>query len=221
MTQRMKNALCSWKLRNECPSPFPHLETWSSCSLSSDVFTSERLGYSLFCAHRTPVHTSIFSLLIEFYDDLFKPLSLPLGCGLLKGRQSVWLTIYFYLLAQSLTHDGPVLNELLLPTVSHPSCSQPLLSWMHSDQHFFKLALVRINGLFYILKSRGHILSLHLNCSISNMWHSKSPLLPETLFSHCFWSTMLSVLHLSHWLLLLSFLWWFLLLPLSSSVQAS
>ena len=75
-----------------------------------------------------PVYTSVLSPLTEFYNDLFKHLSLPLDCGLLKGRQPVWLTIYFYLLAQSLAHDGPVLNELLLPAVSHPSCSQPCLS---------------------------------------------------------------------------------------------
>lgn len=165
---------------------------------------------TLLCAHRAPC-IYLYSISSRgFYNDLFKHLSLPLDCGLLKGRQPVWLTIYFYLLAQSLAHDGPVLKELLLPAVPYPSCTQPCLSWIHSDQHFFILAFVKINGLFYIYKSWGHILHPYINSSISP--HQITP--PSWYkFSHGFWTTTLSFLHLAHWLLLLSLFWWFLFLP--------
>ena len=90
---------------------------------------------------------------------IYLNISLPLDCGLLRGRQPVWLTIYFYLLALSLAHDGPALRELL-PAVSHSS-SPSLPSWMYSGQHFSKLELVKlINGL-YIFKIQGSQSQLH------------------------------------------------------------
>lgn len=80
---------------------------------------------------------------------IYLSISLPLDCGFLRGRQPVWLTIYFYLLAQSLAHDRLVLKELL-PAVSHASCSLSLLSPMHSGQHFPELALVKETNLLLL-----------------------------------------------------------------------
>lgn len=48
----------------------------------------------------------------------------------------------------------------------------------------------------------------------------KLPLPSWYKFSHGFWTTTLSVLHLSHWLLLLSLFWWPLCFSLSSKCQS-
>lgn len=139
---------------------------------------------TLLCAHRAPC-IYLYSISSRgFYNDLFKHLSLPLDCGLLKGRQPVWLTIYFYLLAQSLAHDGPVLKELLLPAVPYPSCTQPCLSWIHSDQHFFILAFVKINGLFYKFINPGVTFSILILIPLSAP--IKLPLLHDTNFHMAF-----------------------------------
>lgn len=126
--------------------PFLLLPTWKPDLTIAQVQMSlpQRDFITLLCAHRAPC-AYLYSITSHgFYNDLFKHLSLPLDCGLLKGRQPVWLTIYFYLLAQSLAHDGPVLKEPLLPAVPFPSCTQPC---------FHEYTLISVSSYLHLSRS--------------------------------------------------------------------
>lgn len=155
---------------------------------------------------------------MEFHNDLFSHLFFTLTVGSSKadsqsGSPSIFISWHraWHLMDQSSAScyhlRSPI--PLALSPVS-PECTQPA---------FLHIALVTISSLFHIFKSWGHILCLHINSLISNMWCSNSTFLPETRF-HMAFGLPLSALHWSHWLLLLSLFWWFLLFSLSSKCQS-